>query len=337
MTTSQSPNPADAIKKALNTTTALYVLPAPDPSDELLEDWRTWMQAEGLAQRTVTDWPAIVRRAARDTGCDPTAFTQAAVVGYLARFTNANTKSTYYRGLAAWHAWLVATGRREDNPMTKPPKVPRGTPHPISTAALERLLSTRMHRKTKAMILLGAYQGFRCAEIASVRGENLDLDEMRMRMVGKGGHEARPWIHPLVAEIATDMPRRGWWFPSPGSGQRRPIAPSSVSWTLGRVMARAGVPGSAHSLRHWHATALLESGADAVTVQRSMRHRSLATTQIYTSVSDERLREAINRLPQPRAGGHPAPVTTAAELVALRAELAALHAKLDRLTGGEGA
>lgn len=333
MNPSQSPEPVDAIK---NAPPALYVIPDENPVEDLLASWQTWMQAEGLADRTVNDWPAIVRRAAAATGADPTRFTQSALIGYLAGFTNPNTKSTYHRGLAAWHAWLTATGRREDNPMTKPPKVPRGTPHPISTAGLERLLSVRMHRRTRAMILLGAYQGFRCAEIAAVRGEALDLDVMRMRMVGKGGHEARPWIHPLVAEVAAEMPLRGWWFPAPGGQLRRHIAPHSVSCTISQAMVRAGVSGTAHSLRHWHATALLEAGADAVTVQRSMRHKSLATTQIYTGVSDDRLREAINRLPQPRAGAQVAadPPAAAGELAALRAELAALHAKLDRLTGG---
>lgn len=275
--------------------------------DLLLSDWQIWMQGEGLSHRTWTSWPAIVARVARDTGHDPTAFTASLLVRWLARYPNPNTKVTYYRALRAWHGWLVRTGHRADDPTAKMnrPKIPRGTPHPVSTAGLERLLSLRLHARTRAMILLAAYEGLRVHEIAKVRAEDfcLDAEEPTLRVVGKGGVEAVLPVHPLVDAVAVALPRRGWWFPS-YTHPRSPVRSESVSMTITHAFQRAGVAGSAHSLRHWFATQALRNGADMLTVQQLLRHASPATTAIYAQVDARQMRAAVLRLPNPR---QPAP------------------------------
>ena len=78
-----------------------------------------------------------------------------------------------------------------------------------------------------------------------------------------------------------------------GNGAREQVAVSTV---IGKAMRRAGVPGTAHALRHWYATALVESGADLRTVQTLMRHASLATTERYVRVDEQRRVDAVERL-----------------------------------------
>ncbi|MCG5431266.1 tyrosine-type recombinase/integrase [Mycobacterium sp. MYCO198283] len=187
---------------------------------------------------------------------------------------------------------------RQDNPMVKvgAPRYPERVPRPVPDDEFIRLLTTRMHHRTRVMILLASLAGMRVSEIAKVRGEDIDASAARIHVDGKNGKRAWVPMHPLIAETVPTMARRGWWFPA---NARRPgdhVRSKSVSDIIGQAMRRADVRGTPHSLRHWYGTTLLDDGADLRTVQMLLRHASVATTQIYTKVSDERRREAINRL-----------------------------------------
>ena len=118
------------------------------------------------------------------------------------------------------------------------------------------------------MIRLGAYQGLRAHEIAKVRGEDVDVAAGTLYVCGKGGVEAELPLHSAIAEEAARMPATGWWFPS-YLNREQPVLSGSVSAVLSGAMARAGVPGTAHSLRHWHATELLAPASTPGSLRRS--------------------------------------------------------------------
>lgn len=271
-----------------------------------LDAWVRQMRAEGLSTRTVTEWPLVVLRAARCSHADPTELTTDQLIDYLADLPSAGTRQTYYTALRAWHRWLLVTGRRADNPLDglRRPRAPRREADPVATAHIDAVLGSGIRRRTRTAVLLGALQGLRVHEIAKVRGEDVDLIGGRFRVCGKGGVEVWLPLHPVIADEAKGYPRRGYWFPShvhPG----QPIRRDSLSAAISRAMRRSEVPGTAHSLRHWLANELLNSGADARTVQSLMRHASLATVQIYTRVDAGRQRAALDRLPTPRAARVP--------------------------------
>jgi integrase/recombinase XerD len=276
--------------------------------EELLAKWARWMRAEGLAERTVSERPRVVARAASATGCCPTAFTDEALVEYLADLPTAATKQTYFGALRAWHRWLVARGIRQDDPMDalRRPRAPRRDARPVATGHLQLLLESGIRRRTRTAVLLCSYQGLRVHEAAKVRGEDVDLVGGRLRVVGKGGVDKWVALHPLVAAEAQSYPRRGYWFPSP-TRPNRPVRRESLSAVISRAMARAGVPGTAHSLRHWFGTELLNGGANSRQTQELLRHQSPATLQIYTLVTIEQQRAALLRLPLPRQ--RPVPLT----------------------------
>lgn len=208
-----------------------------------------------------------------------------------------STVAIYTTCLSVWFKWLVLVDRRIDNPMLKLGRVktPERVPRPISDDDVPKLLTTRMWSSTRVMILLALLAGLRVHEIAKVRGEDIDLGSRVLWVKGKGRKLRQLPLHPLLVEMASEMPERGWWFPMRGH-EGEHVLSKSVSDIIGRTMRRAGVPGSAHCLRHWYATSLLDDGADIRVVQELMRHKSLATTQIYTKVSTERQREAIDGL-----------------------------------------
>lgn len=269
-----------------------------DCDDNSLSAWAQQMRAEGLAARTISEWPRIARRAARWADAPPTALTTADLIDYLAGLPSASTKQTYFSALQAWHRWLLATGRRPDNPMDglRRPRAPRREPHPVATGHLEVLLQSGIRRRTRTAVLLCAYEGLRVHEAAKVRGEDVDLVGQRLRVVGKGGVEKWLPLHPAIMTEARRYPRRGYWFPSP-KRPGRPIRRDSLSAVISRAMRRCDVPGTAHSLRHWFGTELMRSGANAREAQELLRHASLNTVAIYTLVAAEEARAAIHRLP----------------------------------------
>lgn len=266
----------------------------------LIEKWTTSMKARGLSRRTWTEWPATVRRCAESNNTQPENLSADQIIDWLADLdVRKSSKATYLTALRAWHLWLVQREYRLDDPTTKVGRIraPRGRPRPTHTDHLARLLAwPGLRRRTRAMITLHAYEGMRCAEIAAVRGEHFDLIAQELTIHGKGDTDLVLPLHPEVVELAERMPRRGLWFPShtrPGE----PIRSATVSNTLSDAMRRAGIPGTAHALRHWFGTQLLKRGADMRVTQDLMRHSRLTSTEIYTETDDARRRAAIRLLP----------------------------------------
>lgn len=147
------------------------------------------------------------------------------------------------------------------------------------------------------MVLLAALAGLRVHEIAKVRGDDFDLERGTLTVVGKGNKRATIPLHPILLDLVPTMPA-GYWF-THWETPDEPISGKSCGQAISRAMQRAGVEATAHQLRHWYGTSLLESGADLRTVQELMRHESLATTQVYTRVTSERRRAAIHALNLP--------------------------------------
>lgn len=279
----------------------------------LLDEWSDWQYAQGMSDNTVAARTRRLRMFAQMIG-DPLQATADDVVAYMAslpRDLKKSSRSTYYSHIRAFYSWLVVTGRRDDDPTMRvpSPRAPRREPRPVTEGQLDLILRVRMHKRTRMMVLLAAFQGLRAHEIAKVRGEDFDLTAMQLQVLGKGQVDRTLPLHPIVAEYSRGFPARGYWFPAPksrdeGSGH---LLPRSVSDIVGDVLRRAGVAsGGAHRLRHTYATRLVRDGVNLRVVQELLRHASLQTTQIYTGVTFEQQQEAIRRLRLPDEGDGPA-------------------------------
>lgn len=277
-------------------TVTLHLVTATE-SDRLLESWRTFQQAGGLRPRTITERIQLVDRVARRTSTDAAHLDSDDLARFLARDMAPATRQTYHSALRAWHKWLVLHGHRHDDPtlLLPTPRVPRSTRRPIATEHLRVLLTTRMNRRTRMLILLCAYEGLRVSEAAKIRGEDVDLITDRLYVVGKGGVQASIPLSPVIRARVHQWPRRGFWFP--GYDPTIGLHGRSASVIVSQAMRRADVPGTAHSLRHWCASEMLRRGADARSVQQVLRHARLATTELYLHVDDDQERAALARLP----------------------------------------
>jgi integrase/recombinase XerD len=268
--------------------------------DALVNEWVKWMRGRGMAERTVTERQRVIRHVAATTGEYAGAFTSQTLSGYLAAQNKPGTRGTYHATLRAYHLWLRKVQRlRPDDPMEDigAPIVPRRTPHPTEDAHMEAILATRMKRRTRTAILLANFQGLRVHEVAKHRGEFIDLVGGQIFVCGKGGVEEWLPLHPAIRAEAESghYPRHGWWFPS-HKYPTRPVSEKSISTIISQTMRRAGVPGTAHWLRHRFGTELIVAGVDARTAQTLLRHASLQSTAIYTKISREQQKAGIEKL-----------------------------------------
>lgn len=273
--------------------------------DPLLQEWMLWQLAARLSGPTVSERVRVIAQFGVESPVGAAWAQPIDIVRWMAKHTewSASTAATYHSYLRAWYHWLNVMEYRADNPMIKiaSPRYPERAPRPVSDDDLLRILTAPMHHRTRVMVLLASLAGLRVSEIARVRGEDVDVKTPRMYVIGKGGKRAWIPLHQLLVDAALTMPTRGWWFPA---NSRRPgdhVHGKSVSDIIGHAMRRCGAHGTPHSLRHWCGTTLLEDGADLRTVQELLRHKSVATTQIYTKVSDERRHAAVGRLDPFRA------------------------------------
>lgn len=275
----------------------LKVVHADDAPDTLIDAWTLTMQAQGLSQATITERTRLIRQLARTTGTDPAALTPHTLTVFLAAIDSPVTADAYYSIARAWCSWLVRAGHRDDDPTMRVPRprVPPARPRPITRPQLDTLLVTPLRQDTRTKILLAAYAGLRIHEIAKIRGEDIDTAGGTLTVTGKGGRTDLLPAHPIILTQAASYPRRGLWFPSPTRpGQH--VTAQTVGTVIARALRRAGIDATAHQLRHFFATSLLEAGVDSRIVQTLMRHASLATTGRYLGVTLTQQRAALNSL-----------------------------------------
>lgn len=269
---------------------------------EMLEAFADYQRSGNRAPRTITTRTSLLRGFARrqDTILlEATVFHLRRDVGRegIAPSTRASTRSAFL----AFYGFVHAEGLRPDNPALRLPvvKVPPHRPRPYTQQQIDQLLDSGAYRRTRAMILLAAYQGLRASEIAALHADHLDIHAGTLKVIGKGGRTDYLPLHDVIRELAPTMPD-GWWFPA-RRGRSGHVRGQSVSDLLHDARERAGIADKAltgHSLRHSFGTELVRRGANIRAVQELMRHSSLSTTQRYTQVLDDDRREAISVLPR---------------------------------------
>jgi integrase/recombinase XerC len=223
--------------------------------------------------------------------------------------------------LRRWFAWLRRHGHVGADPTAglTAPKGEARLPRVLKADEVHRLLeeppdvvrddplAIRIRDDAICELLYGS--GLRVAELVGLRTADLDLPGRTVTVLGKGSKQRRVpmsppavaavtrWLDGLRAELAdpaadaVDRDRLFW------NRRRRPMTTRDVRRVLDR---RSPTPTHPHALRHTFATHLLDGGADLRAVQELLGHADLATTQLYTHVSRERLRRVVDAT-HPRA------------------------------------
>jgi integrase/recombinase XerD len=199
-------------------------------------------------------------------------------------------------------------GARADNPAAELdlPRRHRPLPRTLSPAEAERLIEAaagttpRAHRD-RAIVELLYGAGLRVGEAVALSKSDVDLEGRIVRALGKGNKErvvpiGRPAVEALRRYLSRGRPfldarHRPELFLNARGGA---LTRAGVFLILRRLAGKAGLEPERvhpHLLRHSFATHLLEGGADLRSVQEMLGHADLATTELYTHVSDRRRRE----------------------------------------------
>jgi integrase/recombinase XerD len=216
--------------------------------------------------------------------------------------------------LRQFYRFVLGEGWRADDPSRRveAPKKGRPLPKVLSRDEVDRVIAAAGARdgaqglRLACMVELIYASGLRVSELCALSLAAVARDPAYLMVKGKGGKErlaplngaARCAIKAYLDVRAGFLPAQDkanpWLFPSRGKDRR--LTPRRFAQLLDEAAVDAGVDRarvSPHVLRHAFATHLLEGGADLRVVQTLLGHADIGTTQIYTHVAGERLREVV--------------------------------------------
>jgi integrase/recombinase XerD len=262
-----------------------------------LERYATFLRARGITDVRRVDERAVAAHVAA---------VSASTYGDGRRY-RATSVVRALSSVRAFHRFLLRDGKISSDPTSAVirPKLPRSLPKPLSVDDVARVLA-HPDRSAKGLrdravleTLYGA--GLRISELVGLDVDDLDLQEGSVRVLGKGGKErdvpigryARDAISTYLTrvrpQIVTARSRSALFLNLRGGRLTRQGCTGIVQQHAAGAGIRKKV--SPHTFRHSFATHLLEGGADVRVVQELLGHASVATTQVYTLVTRQHLRE----------------------------------------------
>jgi integrase/recombinase XerD len=275
----------------------------------------------GLAANTLASYGHDLRDFAAFCAARGAGDARAGVTAYLTALHDmGRTPATISRRLAAlrgFYRFLAAErpGCQDPTAAVPSPRARRRLPRVLGVEDVAALLgrvgdATPAGLRDRAMCELMYAAGLRVSELCACDVDSVDFEQGLIRCTGKGGKErivpvgevARDWLRRYLAlgrgRLLRDPDQRALFLNRRGQRMSR-----QGFWKILRkygLAAAIGKPITPHVLRHSFATHLLEGGADLRAVQEMLGHSDIATTQVYTHLSQRRLRE-VYRSAHPRA------------------------------------
>jgi len=202
------------------------------------------------------------------------------------------TISSYDSHLRQFYGWALSGEHVTLDPMADMPRPGEGPriPDPLDQDEMAIALTAPAVPWRRA-VMLACYAGLRVREIVAAR--RIHINAGKLRVHGKGGRWRLIPLAPVLLEELSGA--FDWLCPGVLGG---PLSHDTLESNQRQVFDGLGLPQvHLHRGRHWFATQLLHNGADIRTVQELMGHASLATTQLYTQVTDTRRQAAVLTLP----------------------------------------
>jgi len=296
-------------------------------SRDLIREYLLYLQVEkGLAANSIESYRrdlARLRAYAESRRREPEALGKAELTQFVMSLTreglSARTVARMLSSVRGFFHYLLLDGHLKADPTADlmSPQAGQKLPRFLTQEQVELLTeapdtATPEGVRDRAMIELLYATGLRVSELVGLTTSSVDIDRGLLFCTGKGskqrrvpvGRTAIAWLQKYEAARRALLAGRESQRLFVGSGGRA-LTRQSFWASLKKHAERAGLRGvSPHVLRHSFATHLLEHGADTRSVQAMLGHSDLATTQIYTHVTTERLRAVYEKChPRAKQGG----------------------------------
>ncbi len=286
-------------------------------SETLLDEFcdALWLE-DGLSRNTLESYRRDLRQFARWLQRSRSRSVLEAgrvdLLAYLAyRYRNKTTPRSAARLLSSlkrFYRFALREGQVKIDPtlQVNSPRLPRALPKTLTEQDVEALLaapdvSSALGLRDRAMLETLYASGLRVSELVGLGVSQLNMDGGVIRVIGKGakerlvplGEEALHWITRFLADSRPALLHGRATNALFVTARAQPMTRQAF-WNLVRRYSRAvalSKPISPHTLRHAFATHLLNHGADLRVVQMLLGHSDISTTQIYTHVARERLRQ----------------------------------------------
>jgi integrase/recombinase XerC len=276
----------------------------------------------GVSERTAAAYTRDLERYSSycgNRGFLPEGADPAGVRGFIADLSAEGIASVSVNrclsSIRGFYRWMMRFGYRADDPssMLKNLKTPKTLPAFLlekEMAKFSELPDTAgilWPERDKALILVMYSAGLRISEAVELSLKKIEKDFSGARIIGKGNKERQVFFSEEAREaLLAYLPMRQARIRTSKDGppdrlfvnrQGRPISVPGVRWIINQYAERSGLGKSIHphALRHSFATHLVNSGCDVRIVQELLGHASISTTQRYTHVSIERLKNVYQK------------------------------------------
>ena len=308
-------------------TSALRLLPTPEPLEQAVAAFGGRLAAEGRSPNTISAYLRDLRQLTsvlleRHPSLTLGRVTSALLDEALTSPALVNSAAGTPRSPASLHrfkaavrsffAWAEETGQVAENPARSVTlrRLPRTTPSFLTEAEKRRLLkklrgrSSKIARRDRVIMELFLGTGIRLQELVDLDVDDVDLDAKHLRVRAKGGVPQvkflKSTLRSLLRIYLNERRRQGngdcsaLFLSNRGSRLSAGQVANRVKYWLGKARINKRI--SPHSLRHTFATHLYSRTGNILVVKRALGHRDLSTTEIYTHLVDDALEDALERL-----------------------------------------
>ncbi|MDA8082426.1 MAG: site-specific tyrosine recombinase XerD [Nitrospiraceae bacterium] len=289
---------------------------------ELLDSFLTFLSVEkGLSKNTLASYESDLRRFGAYLDENSIALPGAAagdIIDFIdllrGRSYALSSICRYISSIKAFYKYLMIERLRGDDPAEtiQVPKKWERIPKALSFDDISALLDTRRTGRTvmrdSAMVELLYASGLRASELIAIRVGDINSDAGFIRVLGKGEKERVVPVNgraigKIRRYVEEERPRilgkrQSEYLFVTASG--RPMTRQRFWQTISSAGRQVGIELHPHTIRHCFATHLLEGGADLRSVQKMLGHSDIATTQIYTKVTSDRIKKVFKKY-HPRA------------------------------------